>query len=140
VRQRGFPACAASRHVVTTGGPSVPASDGAKYHALRGIARTLVAVDMRKSSMNCMASALPIRVVMTEAERSGATMQCPQCGTTNTPLAAASTFLIAWYICDGCHEVWSARLRDGRPAIGWHHGETIRATAPMAAPSTTVDE
>ena len=64
---------------------------------------------------------------MDEADRLRAAMNCPTCGRTVLP-APVSTFLIAWYACADCDETWSARLRDGRPAIVWRDSELMRTT------------
>jgi len=45
-----------------------------------------------------------------------ASMKCPLCGQAAGP-TADSTWVIAWYECQGCGHEWSARIRDGRPDL-----------------------
>jgi hypothetical protein len=48
--------------------------------------------------------------------KDSATMACCDCASRVEP-DDASTWTIAWYACDRCGARWSARLRNGRPAL-----------------------
>lgn len=55
------------------------------------------------------------RGIVTSVEALRAAMTCPTCGVEILPDAESSS-VVAWYTCSRCGHVWSARIRDGRPA------------------------
>ena len=50
-----------------------------------------------------------------------AAMVCPVCARLVEP-TADSTWIVAWYSCRRCGAEWSARIRDGRPAVAGEDG------------------
>ena len=41
-------------------------------------------------------------------------MKCPECDSTVDPMRG-STWVLAWYLCDGCDHFWVAPIKDGKP-------------------------
>ena len=57
----------------------------------------------------------PEQCIVTSVEALRAAMRCPTCGVEILPDPESSA-VVAWYTCSRCDHVWSARIRDGRPA------------------------